>query len=250
MTSISDAYIAFSRRNCFMETRELKSEGSVPLVSNIYPYHVEVELSKGVTKILSLEDFKELFLNCIDDKTQTISKDLILPNGCFHVNMQEGDITLMCYYPGTKTTIKYQPRSDAGIQEFTIPLPNMVITYTLTETSPEDSTSYTIQGDVIYKITDKTLDQLVSLPFDNLEDHLKMVPFTNFYESGRMCFGRNIMPMRFTKNLRGLDYYYKVISLSPFNEDLGVKGMRASYSAATLFHHLSTKEVFPYEDMR
>lgn len=204
-----------------------------------------IELSKNVYRDISLEDFKELFLSGIDDLEKEISEELILPTGCFYSKISSKDIVLTCYFPERKSTIKYQGRS---LEEYTIPIPNIIINFHVRKTDQGFNLGY---DDVKYYVTDKTLDQISSISRDNLFNYpiIRQVPFTNFYNNGKMCYGGNTMPSRFNNNLRGLDYYYKVISISPFNEDLGVKGMKSSFSGKSLFEYLSEKETFPYEDL-
>ena len=74
------------------------------------------------------------------------------------------------------------------------------------------------------------------------------MPYPNFYEDYRMCYGGNIVPMEFNNNLRGLAYYYDVITISPFNNDLGIP--IRDYDIPDWFNYLSQQEKFDYTKFR
>lgn len=247
MTILFDAFQSFALNNRFNLFPEMNAQGVKPMKIELFHRYAQIELSKGVFKKIPLEDFKEMVLSGMGDKKVELSENLILPSGCFNTKVSTNGVTLYCYYPEAITTVKYENRSSGAIEEFTIPLPNFVIEFPLEKTN--NGTYLISSSSVRYGITDKTVAQLTSLDGEDYLQHTKLTPFTNFYNDRRMCFGRNSMPTNFTRNLRGLDYYYNIISISPFNEDLGVVGTRDHYNAKTWFTFLARKTSFPYESL-
>lgn len=244
MIPLSDSFQRFADVRGYLSNYKFNINGT-PMKIELFPEFARIEISKGVFKDISLENFKELFLRGINDAGKELSEELILPPGCFYSKVSTQSIKLICYYPGKVTQVKYQ--DGLKVVDFTIPLPNMVIFFDIRK---EDDSYFVSSDEVKYFVTDKTVDQISSKSPEELRDILKPVPFTNFYSNGRMCFGKNTMPVKFSYNLRGLDYYYKIIAISPFNDDLGVKGMKKHYSCYSLFTALSGKETFPYGDMQ
>jgi hypothetical protein len=72
------------------------------------------------------------------------------------------------------------------------------------------------------------------------------MPFPNYYDSGNMCYGQNVMPVEFKNNLKGLDYYYDVIQQSPFNSDLGINITSYRDDIHGWFLHLQKMQGFDY----
>lgn len=199
-----------------------------------------VHLSGGGKKKISLADFKTLFLEDIKIPQKTINNELMLPPNVFFFQQNGTSLKLHCFYPEIKGKVKHFTKTH------TIPFPKLIISYHLANT--KGTKSWTVSA-VTYKVYTGTPGQL-ERP-EKLSAMMKQVPFPNFYNDGRMCYGNNTMPHSFTDNdLRGLKYYYDVIFAAPFNNDLGVPGVNISTTPDDWFKYLSEQKTFPYEKLR
>ena len=210
----------------------------------IWSTHVELEINK-VKKGLSLVDFREALEDPLAERLPAPA--LALPFNCFMSSQSMTDIKLSCYYPERIAKIKYRPRSSNVTKTYEIPIPNIVITH---ELSKDDK--FWVVKNSKYFCTNKTVTQLPDLEFITRNDPSKgiyPIPLPNFYTEGRMCYGGNTMPVRMTNNLRGLDYYYQILTLSPFNDDLGIRGTKKSFSPGNWLEELSKKTTFDFSEM-
>lgn len=201
-------------------------------------------LLNGVVKQVPVSSFKSLIDSLV--QVQSDVKAINLPYGCFAMNKTGSSLTLSCYYPGVSADIKFQPKGTSKATTFKVPLPNVIITYTLSE----DASSGWKLDKVKYFCTDLRLselpDQLIPTDFDESKGIFRL-PLSNMYDDGKMCFGENTMPMRFTNSLRSLDYYYQIITIAPFNFDLGIRGLTKTYQVDEWYRYLSTLTEFPYQ---
>lgn len=211
----------------------------------IWPTHVEVEINK-VKKSLSMPDFKCIFEDLLQETLP--AQPLALPFNCFISSQSMTNVKLSCYYPERIAEIKFQSRSSSAIKTFKIPMPNVIITHDL----GKDDKFWVVKN-TKYFCTDKSVPQLPDLDFINNNDPSKgiyPIPLPNFYPDGRMCYGGNTMPTRMNNNLRGLDYYYQILTLSPFNEDLGIRGTKKSIrNVQDWLTSLSNKTAFDFSEM-
>jgi len=216
----------------------------------IYPNYVEVEL-KGIKKAISMMDFKQM----IDQQLQVESSlsMMALPYHTFLFAKSNTTLQLACYYPERKLDLKYGDRGAAAKTYKGCQMPNVVICHTL----KHDNGHWTVEHHntrywaTSKKVTELPEDRMVQAP--NRREGIWCMPFPNFYEDGRMCYGGNTMPVRFAQNLRGLDYYYQVISDSPFNSDLGLRNVNHDKYANGIsewFKYLQTLDAFDYAAMR
>lgn len=213
----------------------------------IFPNYVQVNLN-GQTKSISILDFKMILDSMLQVDTKLDA--MALPFGTFIFAKSAGTIQLSCYYPEQKKKIKYQSSrygEPVNITEFEIPFPNMVISHNLNKKD-----GFWMVSDTRYMVTTKTPNQL---PNDFVQMNknpslgLFLPPFTNVYNECRLCYGQNTMPSKFHNNLRGLDYYYQVLFESPFNNDLGIKGVKPEFrksDVGAFYKALSEQETFPY----
>lgn len=214
----------------------------------IHTTHVVTYLD-GVEKSISLVDFKSI----IDEVTKSVAENITpvnLPYGCFMFS-RSGDTThLNCYYPEKIAEIKFDSfeGNTRKLETYKIPMPNMVLSFMLKKTTGD---SWGVQQ-VKYFCTPRTVSQLpdryIIVKADSDQGVYKL-PFSNVYETDMLCYGGNTMPMRFTDNLRGLDYYYQILTISPFNSDLGIKGIGENITPRNWYKHLSTLTKFPYEKL-
>lgn len=206
----------------------------------IYPTHVEVEM-KGVMKAISFVDFKQL----LDSQLQLESKMemMALPYHCYMLSKSTSEIHLACYYPEQRLELKHLTRKFPKCL-----MPNVVITHKL-----KHDNGFWLVKDSHFFCTDKKPTELPEGKMLDLTDSkgaangIWLMPFPNFYNDGRMCYGGNTMPVKFGCNLRGLDYYYQVISISPFNNDLGLRVRKYAADIPGWFEFLAKAETFPYD---
>lgn len=206
----------------------------------------------GLSKPVSYEDF----LSAISKATNTLSKDsklsFLLPSGTFYLGVSPNSIDISCYYPESKKPFSYSTSSHR--ENFEIITPNIIVSNTLRK----ERDDWIVDG-TRYMVTDRPISKLTTDRFLFGPDRTKglyIMPFTNAYDSGTMCYGNNRMPGRFiNNNLKGLDYYYSFLWDSPFNDDLGLRGkvvLPDSISGVRgWYHHLrdlaKKGEGFPYK---
>jgi hypothetical protein len=197
----------------------------------------------GVIKDISISDFKSIISSITEAAEENIPM-IALPFGCFAFNRAGDYIKLNCYYKENKVDIRFV-HGDRK-KEFNIPLPNIIISFVLKRVKDSTWQVHTVK----YFSTPKTIGQLDPLVFIESTDTAQGIfklPISNMYGDNRMCYGSNTMPARFSDNLRGLDYYFQIIGIAPFNSDLGINGISESRAPATWYQQLSTLEAFPYE---
>ncbi len=211
---------------------------------NLFPTHVEATVG-GIRKTIAIMDFKQILDGFI--KSDTKIENMQMPFGTFLFGRANGEIQISCYYPARRATVKHIDGYDASPREYNIPIPNVIISHKLKQTGTE----WTVL-DSHYFCTDRKVTSLPEGEFIWNHDARKgiyIMPFTNFYPEGRMCFGNNSVPKRCTNNLNGLDYYYKIIEIAPFNNDLGVRSVRGVDHPRTWFKQMSDMNEFDYSKL-
>lgn len=212
---------------------------------NLYPTHVEAILG-GIRKTISISDFKQILDGFI--KSDKEIENMQMPFGTFLFGKANGVIHISCYYPSRRAIIKHLDRDDRTPSEFSVPLPNIVISHQL----KQEGSSWIVQ-DTRYFCTDRKVTSMAEGEFifsPNVEKGIYLLPFTNMYPEGRMCFGGNSPPRKCTNNLNPLDYYYKLIEASPFNNDLGLRGVSTDKTPKSWFKEMSEMTEFNYTKLR
>lgn len=207
---------------------------------------VKVVLTGGVEKLISYESF----VGVLRDITRTVSDSRLesfkMPSNVFFFAKSGDQMQISTYYSSRVCNLKYWD------SKFDVVTPNIIISHTLSKGAK----------DGLWKITGSRFfctDQSVgNLPTDfifnvNHNARIWLIPLSNTYREGNMCYGNNQMPMQFVdNNLRALDWYYQYLWVSPFNDDLGVKavrGMNVSDWYKHLKHCADHKLPFPYEKL-
>ncbi len=220
-----------------------ESSTAVPVI--LEKTHVTL-MSDGITKTISVSDFMSMLESLTETDNKAFSP-IGLPFGCFLLSKNADKIYLNCYYKETTAQIQFMASKDSlKVTKFTIPLPNIVIAYTLKSVGKD---LWQVEN-TLYFATPLSVTQLPDNKFINALDPSKGIyrlPVSNMYGDCRMCYGGNTMPARFSNNLRGLDYYYQILTQAPFNNDLGVVGTTTSYTPNKWFEFLDKKTSFPYE---
>lgn len=200
----------------------------------------------GIEKAISLIDLKGI----LDEQLNNSSRleTIALPPNCFTIAKTANQLEFNCYYPEAIKEIKYKSYYDNVVETYRVPFPNTILYVSLIKSDNKWNLN-TLK----YFCTNKRVTQL---PNDSLisksdsGEGIFIMPFTNFYEDGRMCYGQNTMVSQFPENnVRGTEWYYQVIFEGTFNDDLGVKGLTTSKSAKDWYKELAEKTSFPYDLM-
>lgn len=181
----------------------------------IFSDHVRVTLTGGVTKVISLDDFRTILNTAIGQTEDTKLDGFNMPANVFYFAKSGSELQVSCYYPTRVAEIQYHS------EHMKIVMPNVIVSHVLQK-----------HGDKRWKVSNSKYfctDFSVSrLPKDFIyrvdhSRHIFLLPMSNTYYEAHMCFGHNTMPRDFQENnLRGLDWYYQYMFESPFNDDLGV----------------------------
>lgn len=211
----------------------------------LFPNYVEIPIN-GVKKAISLLDFKMSLDRVL--QTETKMEQLALPYNCFSFGKTASEIHLSCYHPEKIMEVSHISTHGDKPTKYKIPFPNTIISYTL-----RLQEAYWSLSQAKYFCTDKKVTQLPEgsiILSPSPAEGVWGLPFPNFYPEGAACYGGNTMPVKFTNNLRGLDYYYQVIFSSPFNNDLGVNSVQTRINPKDWFQKLAALKEFPYELLR
>jgi hypothetical protein len=232
-----------------IETSPMAEEPKVEVLLQdvqIFTDHVKVILNGGVEKAISLNDFRNILNSVIGIHEDQKLEGFNLPSNVFYFAKSGNEIQLSCYYQARKAVIQYYDK------KMPIVMPNVIISHVLERT-----------GEKIWRVrsskyfcTDFSVSRLPRDFINRLDhsNHIFLLPMSNTYDNGNMCYGGNQMISRFSENnLRGLDWYYQYMFESPFNDDLGVYAIRRSMPPKEWYALLSelAKEdkPFPYEKL-
>lgn len=212
----------------------------------LFEDHAEVEIMPGVKKQISHTSLKEMLdrsLNTVEDKLEI--KGMLLPSNVTFFSQTNNHIRFNTYYPGGNRTMLYNDR------KLEIVAPNIVLAFSL----KKDGADWLVES-VYYYCTDLPISKLPKIFIDKASPAIGtyILPMSNTYDAGNMCYGNNSMPARFKdNNFRGLDWYFRFLWETPFNNDLGIKavgsvGVSTWYSLLEKLAKAGT--TFPYRDLR
>lgn len=228
----------------------LQSPGQIismeALPITMFKDYVEVEITAGVKKLLTYEDFKLLIDKALNDvKVESSIKGMLPPSNMIFFNQTATSIQLNCYYTGTTREMLY------GSTKMNIVTPNIILSITLRRENSD-----WLVNDTRYLCTDLPVNKLPKTFIQEVQPSkgIYLMPMSNTYDDGRMCFGGNSMPVRFKdENLRGLDWYFRYLWETPFNSDLGIRAIGSSMGVTDWYRHLAAiaKEgkPFPYTSL-
>lgn len=208
---------------------------------------VVLDFGNDFTKTVSYADFVVSLDRLVNkEEADTKGKQYFLAPGLFYMNFTKTHLEVCLYYPECTRQVKYLTHNRVSV------VPNIVITHKLVKRS---ETNYSVI-DTRYMATNKQLSELPRAFLQPGQNGLALLPFTNVYSDGRLCYGSNVRISEINlPDLRPLNWYYEVLFISPFNNDLGVPGLtntaRSTYSVADWFRMLADKAAdnakFPYE---
>ena len=196
----------------------------------------------GSEKFIAMDSFLEILDRSISADRAARVEDMFLPSNVMYMGRSASKLFLNCYYAGGVRNVTYGSSRPSVI-------PNIVVAHSLESRGADWQVSSTK-----YFCTDIAASRLPRR-FINAaapSDRVFLLPFTNTYGDGRMCYGSNTMPVKFQGgNLRGLDWYYQYLFESPFNDDLGLRALARQQSPSDWYRSLAKKakdgEPFPYE---
>lgn len=225
------------------------SRSSVPTLDfTLWPTHITTKVN-GMDKSIALAEFRQMLDLAMGENNTKEVPQTALPYGVFNYGQTASEIQLSCYYPGGKKVIQHRGNYPDGrsTMKHNIAFPNMIISHKLVKRE-----GFWIVQETRYFSTHKTVGQLPDnqLIWNRDENNgIYYPPFTNVYDQNNLCYGGNTMPNKFSNNLRGLDYYYQVLTISPFNNDLGVRGLKNRQTPESWYTKLAGLETFPYSEM-
>jgi len=226
---------------------ELRGVEDLHLPIKVYESHVEVPLSDGTTKSVSLNDFHAALSRLINVEEQGIT--ILPPTNCYSITRTTNKLFVGCYYPGRIRNVKFVANRDTGkMVDMAIPFPNIIISHVLDR---RNGKYYWEKSN--YYATAKNPSQVPLEPIKeaNPEQHIWALPLSNIYGDGRMCYGGNSLTREFTDNLRGLDWHFALLYNSPYNSDLSIPSLGRNHGMTPLswFTMLSKLKTFPYEKL-
>lgn len=220
------------------------SSEAIPMV--LHKDFVEVEVERGVKRQIPYKALKDIIDRTIGTvETTTHIAGTLMPSNVFFMSQTDRELRLMCYYPGGNRDMLYNN------DKLHIVAPNVVVAYTLKREKDD-----WIMCSEIYMCTDLPISKLpktfVSQP--DAKQGLYLLPMSNTYSEGNMCYGGNQMPRRFKdNNLRGMDWYFRFLWETPFNDDLGIRAV-GDVRVREWYHELANlakeNKPFPYKRLR
>lgn len=203
---------------------------------------VKVVLSGGVEKLVTYDTFINIIKRVTNTLEDSALEGFCLPSNVFYFAKSGDSINLSCYYASKVCNLKY------GRSAFDILMPNLIVSHILTKGSKAKEWRISSSR---YFCTDLNVGNLPKTFINSVNSNARvwLMPMSNTYPEGNMCYGGNSMPLSFAdNNLRGLDWYYQFLWESPFNDDLGIRatGMYPSDWYTLLKKCADEKLEFPY----
>lgn len=132
-------------------------------------------------------------------------------------------------------------------------IPNIVVVVTLKlQPTKEHRIRWTL-SDVRWLATPLSRMEVAAISNIRVGDNFSPLPFNNQYENGNMCTGGNtLQSVYYTDFSIAESMYYVTLLGSPFNNDLGLRGVTdsASSNAQGWYNYLQYCGKFPYRFLR
>lgn len=225
---------------------KISQNDSVGIPLMLFKDHVEITLDNGVKRQIPYQGLKELIDRSLNTKeTVTNINGMILPSNVFFLSQSSNELRMTCYYPGGNRDMLFDST------KLNIVTPNILISFTL----KLEGKDWIVQS-AIYMCTDLPISKLPKtfITGPSPSQGVYLLPMSNTYSEGIMCYGGNSMPARFKDNhFRGMDWYYRYLWETPFNSDLGIRAIGSVVSPSSWYHTLSKfakeNKTFPYRDL-
>lgn len=216
----------------------------IPMV--LFHDHVEVTLDKGVKRQIPYAGLKELIDRSINVKEVVHEVEgMTLPSNVFFLSQSSKELRFSSYYPGGNRDMLYDD------QKLHIVAPNIIISHVLRREGKD-----WIVNSSCFMCTDLPVSKLPKSFISGIDASkgIYLLPMSNTYPEGKMCYGGNNMPARFKDNqFRGLDWYFRFLWETPFNSDLGIRAIGSVMSPYEWYLLLGKlageKKTFPYRDL-
>ena len=211
---------------------------------------VRLHIGKDFYKYISYPDFVITLQGLLEKEVVDKDKQQYwFPPGLFYFAKGAGIIELTFYYPECIQDIIYGDTKRKSV------VPNILISHSM---KLKGSNEYTL-NDTKYLCTHKSIEQLPRKFYWEPDSRIfTTIPFTNTYGDGKLCYGYNSRPSSITPpDFRPLHWYYHMLFTTPFNNDLGIPGIRSGSpyrsSFGSWYKHLAKlaeeKKPFPYTEL-
>lgn len=211
---------------------------------------VRIDLGQGYTKLIEYQDFSAAISKLTGDRIASVKEKVSysLPSNTFWFACSDTVLEVSCYYPGAIRNVNYLGDVQLRVT------PNIIISHNLqlSKSGCNHSVAYFLATDLpLSRLNRKFYTKPV------YSDRVFLLPFPNMYDNGTMCVGSNQLPKQFPKgDVRGLQAYFDMIFNSPFNNDLGVRGVSRNSTFGSVnswFRHLTdlakANAEFPYKEL-
>lgn len=211
------------------------------------------------TKLVEHKEFIKIY-GKYADKLAEVKEEVgvitVLPEHCMFVKRSPDTVQALMYIPGGPGVLKFKSkREDRSVERvFNIPYPNLLVNVTYGKNTKgmynfrEVKYFCTDYLNYQYKLTNK-----VHFPESGAPGkRIFLLPFSNMYNDGRMCFGGNTAGGETDGyDLSVFNHYVRIFKNSFFNEDLGINNLGSGAptdtgSVISFYEALSREESFPY----
>lgn len=229
-----------------MSDRNLFKQELIALPVVMFSDYVEVEVHAGLKKQISYQSFKELINKSLNQVEEApVIKGVLPPSNTIFLSQSSDRLHINVYHPGGNKEMLYHT------DKLVIAAPNIIIGFTF----KKEAGDWVVRN-ANYFCTDLPVSKLPKEFINSVNHELGIydLPMSNTYGGGSMCYGGNSMPARFKEgNLRGLDWYYRFLWETPFNDDLGVRAIGNAVNVRQWYNALKKRadegKAFPYKDL-
>lgn len=214
----------------------------------LFETHVELATPAGISKAISYQAFYDILSTALSAESNVKKTTYILPANCYLLSSSGVEMEVSCYYPGRVREVKFS--NGDGSTPYSIVFPNIIIHHLLKRNGDKWHLAVSY-----YYATSLNINALplTHIQPGNRPKDVWPLPLPNMFTDGKMCYGKNSLIINFEENLRGLDWYYRLLTDSPFNSDLMVPSLRNSVSPREWIELLAERVSedpscsFPYE---
>lgn len=214
-----------------------------------------IHMLNGQTKEVNYDELVNLLISFYDKKKKSLSADsstsILLPDNLYRMSQGEKTLQLCFYYPERVGDVNYNGKIRAST------IPNVIVTANFKRSKADEPFQ---MSSVRYFCTSLKRTEFSGEAIWSPDRNRKItvLPFTNVYDAGELCFGSNFSSIKLpTNDYRPAAWLYNVLWESPFNNDLGLKALHADspykYELAGWYKHLAERaekgEGFPYKEL-
>lgn len=207
------------------------------------------QIGRSDSKLRKPVSFQDL-VNIVGEVSQQTmsysrSENVRLPTGTYLTVYAGNRLNICTYHPQHEAVLTHRQK------KFKITLPNIVVHHVLQVSN--NGAKHEVK-DTFYYCTPCDVNNLPNVIPSRVPKVFGWVPFPNFYENFRMCFGGNsLLHVVEGGDLRMLNMFYDVIEGSPFNDDLSLYGVNYTRDKREWFEYLAKcheeGKGFPYDQL-